>query len=102
MEEKRNKLIEKMTAEHLEFKAALLAMSKEEILEHAEDYCTQLLIRRMLPDIGIQEADYDVLLAMDNPLTEATEYWNSIEQEFGEAISATLIEIAGGDTSIYD
>ena len=56
----------------------------------------------MLPDIGIQEADYDVLLAMDNPLTEATEYWNSIEQEFGEAISATLIEIAGGDTSIYD
>ena len=64
-------------------------------------YVVRLVLQK-LPEIGIRESDYDVLLKMDHPLAEATEYWNSIEQDVGEAVSATLIEIAGGDTSFYD
>lgn len=101
MEEKRQKLIEKMTAEHMLFKASLLEMSKADILQQAEKYCMQRIILSKLPEIGIHEEDYDTLLQMEHPLADVVDYISSFDYECTESISACLIEIAGGDSSCY-
>ena len=101
MEEKRQKLIEKMSAELEAYRTELLTCSREEILQNAQDYCTREMILQFLPEIAVSEDVYVKLLAMEDALKEASECYRSVELENADAVSITLTEVAGCDTSDY-
>lgn len=102
MEEKRQKFIEKINREHIEHTKKLLEMDKEQILEHAAEYCVEKLVIAKLPEIGITgvpsafftESDYDLLLQKEDLLHEIAEFYTSVEWDEAENLSTFFIEIA--------
>ena len=101
MEEKRQMLIEKMASEQREYIENLMNLSKEEIIEHANEYVVRNTILQTLPNIAVSDAVYDKLLSMDDVLKEAEECYSSVEDDISDAVSITLIEVAGEDASMY-
>ena len=101
MEEKRQKLFEKMYSEQQAYIENLFSLPKEKIIEHAHEYVVRNTILKTLPEIAISDTVYDKLLSMKDVLKEAEECYSSVEDDIADAVSITLIEIAGEDTSMY-
>ena len=101
MEEKRQKLIEKMTFEQMAYLENLLALPKEEIIAHAHQYVVREMILQTIPDTHVEETVYDKLLSMPDVLKEAEECYSSVQDDYADAVSIILVEISGEDTSNY-
>jgi hypothetical protein len=89
-EEFNAELYEKVSAEFEEYKNNLLAMSPEQILEHAYDYAIREDIALTLEYFDLHARQAQALLKADNVLDAVLEKWEGWKNNYTESIQEAI------------
>lgn len=89
-EELNVELYEKVSAEFAEYKNNLLAMSPEQILEHAYDYAIREDIVLALEYFDLHARQAQALLKADNVLDAVLEKWEGWKNNYMESIQEAI------------
>mgnify|MGYP002519552427 CR=1 FL=1 len=89
-EEFNAELYEKVSAEFEEYKNNLLAMSPEQILEHAYDYAIREDIVLALEYFDLHARQAQALLKADNVLDAVLEKWEGWKNNYMESIQEAI------------
>ena len=89
-EELNAELYEKVSAEFEEYKNNLLAMSPEQILEHAYDYAIREDIVLALEYFDLHARQAQALLKADNVLDAVLEKWEGWKNNYMESIQEAI------------
>lgn len=89
-EELNVELYEKVSAEFAEYKNNLLAMSPEQILEHAYDYAIREDIVLALEYFDLHARQAQALLKADSVLSAVVEKWEGWKNNYMESIQEAI------------
>lgn len=92
--EANDKLYEKMSAEQEEFKAKILSLPSEKILEHAYEYAIREDILCTLENDVLTERQARAMLKSERPLTETYDRWMNLDVRYMDDIRDNLVSQA--------
>ena len=93
-EDLNERLYDKITAEQDEFRKSLLAMTPEEVLDRAYEYCIREDIIASLESYDVPVNQAKALLRQKKPLEMIVRKWKSTETNHMETISDVIEETA--------
>ena len=99
-EEKNSALYEKMSAEQDAFREQLKSLPPEEILSHAYEYTVREDIVMAMEEAELSDAQADVLLAMEKPLSAVYNEFSNKETSYMEIVADSIAGRANAELRI--
>ena len=100
IEELNRKLTQKLQIELDEYKKEFLKLSKEEMLDHIEEYFNRYMITKTIPmidDVLFKPKYYEAMLAIDNPLETIGQVFDKSQKDWSGIVEDVIMELAAPD-----